>query len=288
MSGFNITSLPDYTDTIVFQSSDFYEKSSNLLEVLSDVVSQLNYNINFEKAKSSGNTLEDTFILFKRLNDENFLIDGEQFDDIFKNYYIEKYNSLFKNIRVALSTYIGSENIYFRNYSDDIGILTDSNSIVDNSIAPYFDYFYDKNLNPVPNNLNSTIYNKVTDDKKLMQKKFSKLNDSILKNNLKGITDYTSAEAAKGSGGFNLVTDYSYYLRFYKYKEPLAQNISSLLKGLGDYVLFIKNLNNRDNDTLASRFDFNYDIEGIETQVDLLKNKLTSNPYIDNVPLSSQ
>lgn len=282
---FNTTSLPEYLDTVVFQTPGFYQNSSNLLDVFDEYLTELNLNLDYEKGKSSGDIFENNVNFFKKLNDNDFTIDGVEIDNIFKNYYIEKYNSLFANIKTSVSSFIGKGNIYFKDYSDDVGILTDSSCVLNDSIVPFFDIFNEDI--EISNNLNSTIYNKVTDNNKIMQLKFSKFNNAILKNNLKDIIDCSDVNDVKTSHGYNLVTDYFYYDRFFKYKEPIAQNITQILKGLGDYILFIKNLNKRQNSTKASLFGFNAKVENVEEQIDILKNKITSAPYTTNTILSA-
>ncbi len=282
---FNITSLPDYLDTVVFQTSSFYENSSNLLEVFEDYLTELNLNIDYEKGKSSGDILENNVNFFKKLNDEDFIINGVEIDQINKNYYIEKYNSLFTTIKKSVSSFLSESNVYFKEYSDDVGILTDSICVLDDTLVPWFDIF-NEDID-LPNNLNSTIFNKVSNNNKTLQLKFSKFNNAILKYNLKGIVDYNNVETVKTAHGDNLVIDYYFYDRLFKYKEPLSQNINKILKGLGDYILYIKNLNLRQNSYKASLFAFETKVESVSTQIDLLKNKLTSNPYTSNTILST-
>lgn len=282
---FNITALPDYLDTIVFQTSAFYKNSSNLLDIFEDYLTELNLNLDYEKGKSSGDILENNVNFFKKLNDNNFIIEGVEVDQISKNYYIEKYNSLFSTIKNSVSSFLSDGNVYFKEYSDDVGILTDSSCVLDDSIVPWYDIF-NEDID-LPNNLNSTIFNKVSDNNKSLQLKFTKFNNAILKNNLKDIVDYDNIDTSKTSHGDNLVNDYFYYDRLFKYKEPLAQNISKILKGLGDYILYIKNLNLRQNSYKASIFGFEAKIEDITEQIDILKNKITSNPYTSNSILST-
>tara|TARA_A100000171_G_C2139869_1_gene154108 strand:+ start:9194 stop:10051 length:858 start_codon:yes stop_codon:yes gene_type:complete len=282
---FNTTSLPEYVDTVVFQTSAFYQNSSNLLNIFNDYLNELNLNLDYEKGKSSGDIFETNVTFFEKLNNDNFIIDNVEIDDIFKNYYIEKYNSLFSSLKTSVSGFLGDKNIYFKNYSDDVGILSDNYCVLDDSIVPWYDIFNEDI--EIPNNLNSTIFNKVTDNNKNLQLKFSKFNNAILKNNLKGIVDYTDVNKVKTSHGFNLMTDYVYYQRLFKYKEPIAQNISKILKGLGNYILFIKNTNKRQNSTKASIFAFDAKVEEVTEQIDILKNKITSTVYTSNTILSA-
>ena len=113
---FKTTNLPDYADTVLFQKKEFYENNTNLLDIFGDYIEELNFNIDYEKGKSSGSSFESTLLLFKKLNDEDFIINDKEFDDVFKNYYIEKYNSLFSTIKQSLSSFLGETNIYFKNY----------------------------------------------------------------------------------------------------------------------------------------------------------------------------
>mgnify|MGYP003672687082 FL=1 len=281
---FKTTLLPEYTDTIVYQKESFYKNASNLLDVFGEYLNELNLNLDYEKGKSSGDIIKNNVLFFEKLNENDFVIEGKEIDIIFKDYYIEKYNSLFTSLKSSVSSFV-KNNVYFKQYSDDVGILTDSNSTLDCSIAPYYDIFYSDI--DVPNNLNSTIYNKLTNNNKLMQIKFSKFNDGMMKNNLKGLVNYDNVNISKTSHGKDLVTDYYYYDRLFKFKEPLTQNISSILQGLGDYILFIKNLNKRENNEKSSLLAFNAKVEDVENVIDILKNKITSNPYTSNSILSS-
>tara|TARA_R110002124_G_scaffold164245_4_gene331626 strand:+ start:2263 stop:3117 length:855 start_codon:yes stop_codon:yes gene_type:complete len=282
---FKTTLIPEYTDTIILQKEEFYKKNTDLIDVIGDYLTELNLNIDYEKGKSSGRAFANTVLFYKSLNDEDFTIDDKKIDESFKNYYIEKYNSLFIDIKNSVSNFI-KDNVYFKNYSDDVGILFDSNSIIDNSISPYFDVFYSET--EIPNNLNTTIFNKTTLDNKSLQKKFTKFNDALMKTNLKGIVgDNSDITVQTTSHGYNITNDYKYYERFFDFKEPMIKNIVSNIKGLGEYILFIKDLNLRDNETESSLFSYSYKIEGIEEQYDILKNKLDVSIYTSNSILSS-
>ena len=102
---------------------------------------------------------------------------------------------------------------------------------------------------------------------------------------MQGIVNYTDIEVSKSNKahGSNLVTDYYYYKRFFLYKELVAQSIGQLLKGLGDYIFYIKNLNMRQNSYKASLFEYTDKIENVDEQLDILKNKISSTAYISNL-----
>jgi hypothetical protein len=61
-----------------------------------------------------------------------------------------------------------------------------------------------------------------------------------------------------------------------------------MLKGLGEYIYYIKTLNKRnDNEDVSKLIKFQIDIENQACQLDLLRNKLSSGYTITNTSLSS-
>ena len=71
---FNVTSIPEYVDTVIFQKEDFYKTNSNLLDIFNDYLNELKINIVYEKGKSSGNIISLNNNFFKKLNDDKFKI----------------------------------------------------------------------------------------------------------------------------------------------------------------------------------------------------------------------
>ena len=98
------TTLPDYLDTIILQDVDFYKENTNLMEVFENYLEELQFNIDYEESKSSGDFFGRVSQLYKKLNDDDFKIGNKQIDIINKNYYIEKYQSLFKNLKNRLKS----------------------------------------------------------------------------------------------------------------------------------------------------------------------------------------
>lgn len=48
------TTLPDYLDTIILQDVGFYKENTNLMEVFENYLEELQFNIDYEESKSSG------------------------------------------------------------------------------------------------------------------------------------------------------------------------------------------------------------------------------------------
>ena len=279
--------LPNYLDTVILQKTDYYKNNTNLLELFGDFLEILNLNLDYEKAKSSGDFLKDISEIYEKLNDDKFKVDGVEIDIQNKNYYIEKYQSLSNNFKEIIENILEGKNIFFKELSDDVGTLVDSNTIVDNSIIPFFDLFYNETKN-IPFNIPNTVFNKVTLQNKKIQKNFSLLNDAILKNNLKDIANYSNVSINKSSHSSNLVTDYGYYERLLNFAEEIRQTIFvELTADLGEYIYFLKNLNirNQDNNN-AILLKFKATIEDVEENLDIFKNQIVSKAYKNNSVLN--
>ena len=132
------------------------------------------------------------------------------------------------------------------------------------------------------------MFNKVSLQNKKLQKNFSLLNDAILKNNLKDIANYTETTVTKTSHGSNLVTDYDYYERLLSFSEEIRQSIFiDLTADLGEYIYFLKNLNIRNQtNNEAILLQFESTLEGVEENLDILKNQIVSKAYKDNTILN--
>lgn len=283
------TTLPDYLDTIILQEVDFYKENTNLMDVFGNYLEELQFNIDYEKSKSTNSFLITVTQLYKKLNDDDFKIGNKQIDIINKNYYMEKYQSLFTKFKKSIENIISEgENIYFKNYSDDVGMLVDSTCVMDTAISPFYDKFYEDQTT-IPLSLPSTLFNKVTTDNKILQQTFSLMVDSLMKVNLNGIVEGNdNVYINETPHGKNLASDYRYYNRLFLYKEPIRQSINIILKGLGEYIYFIKTLNKRnDNIDTSKLFAFQIDIEEKVHQLDILRNSLGVSGNVAVTTLSS-
>ena len=280
---YELSLLPSYLDTVILQKTDYYKNNTNLLVLFDDFIDMLKLNIDYEKGKSSGDFIKDISVIYEKLNNNKFIIDGSEIDIQNKNYYIEKYQSLASNFKNVIEKILGNKNIYFKNLSDDVGTLLDTNTIFDDSICPFFDIFYNESKN-IPSNIPNTVFNKVSLQNKKLQKNFSLLNDAILKNNLKDIANYTETTITKTSHGSNLVTDYDYYERLLSFSEEIRQSIFiDLTADLGEYIYFLKNLNIRNQtNNEAILLQFESTLEGVEENLDILKNQIVSKAYKNN------
>lgn len=273
-----ITLLPDYIDIVQQPSVDFYRTATDLLSTFNDYLGELNTSIEFEESKVLPDVIQSTSLLYRQLNDSDFKIifNGEQyeFDNIFKLFYIEKFQTLTDNIKRLLTISFADNNIYFNNYSDDTGNITNDTSVVDNNTSPYFDKF-DTTYN-FPNSVPASLYNKISNNELQTSINFNLKTDALLKLSLRGLQGNVNANTAKTAHGENLVTDNLYVDRLLLFKDPINSQIKNVIGNMADFIQFFKNVNYRDQDSERSSFLFDYtaSIEGASAQIDILKNKL--------------
>ena len=273
-----ITLLPDYVDIVQQPSVEFYRSATNLLSAFDDYIGQLDTSIQFEKSKVTADVIKSTSVLYGKLNDDDFKITFDdkvyEFDNIFKLFYIEKFQTLTNDVKILITSNLTGDNIYFNNYSDDTGNITDVNSVIDNNTSPYFDTF-DATYN-YPNSIPASIFNKVSKRELQTSINLNIKTDALLKLSLSDIQGSVDANTAKTSHGENLVTDNLYVDRLYLFKDPINSQLKNIIGNMADFIQFFKNVNFRDQDKNRSSVYLKYttNIEGVSAKIDILKNKL--------------
>lgn len=269
-----VSNIPATFEHPLYSNVDFYKTAGNLTGVIQDYIEVIELNITYAKNKSSGNFYEKTKEFYNNLNNTLSNIPNDQ-----KYFFIERFLSLADKLKTNIKNNL-LDNKYFKEFSDDTGILFDVFAVMNNTVAPFYDTFFE-DIDELPTNLPSTVLNKTSTNNKVIQKTASLKCDGLFRKNMKGIFNYNSEKISKTSHGDNLVTDYYYFSRLYKIKQPLINSIFNLLKEIAEVIYFFKTLNERDN--LNKSFYVAYDakIEQTEKKVDLLMNKLASTPYIN-------
>ncbi len=273
-----VTLLPEYIDVVQQPSIEFYRSATNLLSAFNDYLGQLDTSIQFEKSKVAADVIESTSLLYIKLNGDDFKITFDdkvyEFDNIFKLFYIEKFQTLTDDIKSLITSNLTADNIYFNNYSDDTGNITDVNSVIDNNTSPYFDTF-DTAYN-YPNGIPASVFNKVSKRELQTSINLNTKTDALLKLSLSDLQDSVVANTAKTSHGENLVTDNLYVDRLYIFKDPINSQLKNIIGNMADFIQFFKNVNFRDQDASRSSVHLKYttNVEGVSAKIDILRNKL--------------
>lgn len=274
-----ITLLPEYIDIVQQPNSNFYKVGTNLMDAFSTFAGELSTNIEFEKSKVNNDVIDSSTKLYNKLNDTDFTIDVDgiefEFDNIFKLFFIEKFQSLTNDLKTLITSNFTGTNTYFVNFSDDIGSVTNTKNIINTSTSPFHD-LESEALPTKPHEIPGSVYNKVSQNELITSIKLNQHSNILLKRNLQGLVDYTDLNIAKKSHGSNLVADSLHVDRAFKYKASIQSGLKNVLGKMSDFVQFFQlvNFNDRDSSRKADFIKYQTDIEGTRVKIDLLKNKL--------------
>ena len=273
-----LTLLPEYIEITQEPSVEFYTTATNLMSGFSTYTGELSVAIGFEGSKVENDVLASTSKLYKTLNDNNFKILSNNktyaFDNIFKMFYIEKFQTLTTNLKELLTSSFSATNTYFINYSDDIGNITDTTSIIDNSTSPYFDI--EDAIFTYPNNIAASLYNKITKNELRTSVSLNTLTDAILKTSTKGLQSAVNTQTATTAHGKNLVTDNLHVQRVFNYSDAINSKLKKILNDMIDFINFFKGVNYKDQDSERKALFLTYtsQVESTGIAIDILKNKL--------------
>jgi len=215
--------------------------------------------------------------------------DMEGFDDEFLAYWLEKYRLLHPVIQQECEKLIGAGGgEYFKDVSESIGCLTETDFIDDDRVLPFFDVSV-KQYDP-PMVYNSKLHNKLSTNTQLINLKFSKLINANSRMNLKNIINGPNShklekDSSLDAHGNNLITDFEHRNRMGKIVTEL---VTTLQKQYKDLWRFIDWLQTREPESSYKFKKIKLDVEDVKINVDILKNKLykTKKEMTNNCVLS--
>jgi len=265
-----VTLTPEYVGMVQQTSVDFYQANNSLFESFQEFLDELGTCIELEKSKSSDTIAQSISNVYIELNNSKL----DNYNEQFQLYFIEKYQSLLASVKNFITDSLGTGNVYLIAFSDDIGNIANQTSVVDNSTSPFFDT-YGTSFN-YSNSLPASLYNKVSQTQLDNNIKLYIYTDALMKTNLAGLQTTTDINVAKTAHGDNLVTDNLYIDRLFLLKDPVNAKLKTLLKNMADFISFFKEVNWQDRDINRVSIDLAYSttIEGIDTTLDMLKNKI--------------
>lgn len=286
-----ITLLPEYIDIIQQPSLEFYKTATNLLSAFDTYTGELSTAIDFEKSKVSSDVVKSTSKLYESLNNTNFKVEVDsttyEFDNVFKLFYIEKFLSLQSSVKNLFVDTFSASNVFFKDFSDDTGFITDITSIIDNSTSPFYDR--DDKTFTFPTNIPASLYSKVSQNELTTSIDLNVSTDALLKTSLSGLVDFTYDKMAQTPHGKNLVTDSLYVRRVRTYSDTISSQLKNIIGDMADFISFFKRVNyrNKDENKNSKFLKYQSDVESTKIKIDILKNKLDKSVPVTLVTVQS-
>lgn len=198
----------------------------------------------------------------------------DKFTDEFLAYWVEKYRLLHPVIQQECEKLLGGSNTYFKDISESIGCLTETDFIDDDRVLPFFDVTVDKYDPPMV--YNSKLHNKLSPNTQLINLKMSKLLNATSRANLVNIINGPNShklekDSSTDAHGNNLITDFEHRSRMGKIVTNLVKSLQSQYDDLWRLVDWF---NTKENKSTYKFKKVKYDVETIKIETDILKNKI--------------
>ena len=289
MSFYKKNILPELSDTIINGDIEFYESSTELMNIFQSVsLDMVQYFIELDGTKSSDNVLKNLTEKYIDLNNKDLMINNVDIPNNFKLYLNEKFQNLLSIFKLVILKQVkDSDKSIFSAYSDDIGMTLEITHNIGLSNSPVFDSFYNLKESGAPVTLPPILYNKVSTSLLKNFKKMSLKNDAILKTSLRNIAGYGSQNISETSHGANLAYDNFDDKNREQLENSKTEKIFETFGvQLGDLITFYKNLNIRQQEGNKSYFlKYENSLESVKNVLDVFNNNVYTTTTI-NVPFS--
>ena len=255
MNTLNKTIFPELVTTYFASSTALLATYTNFLSVNQLYIDQVKTSINFELADASCDFVTNNSNFFTSLNYKLSTYDNE-----FIDYWINQYNKSVNDIKNLVSTNIKKET-FFQQYSDSIGLLTNSIFCLDDSTLSATSNIY-------PTVYPASIYSKLSQNTLNLAQYMSQKNTLLYRKNISNI---------------QLTPDTQDISRVQYYTQPLTQLLLQNFDNISNIVTYYCTINNNSgynsNNTaynlqFIAPLDIELNVEGTMTSVDILGKKI--------------
>jgi len=192
-------------------------------------------------------------------------------------YWLDKFKKAHKKVQDEVKSILGSDNLYYANFSESIGQLRHVEFTKNTTVIPFSDTEF--TTYGTPETSNKVIDNMLDDNDTVLNKEFSLRLNYMFRNNLRPVINDFTLEVPKSSiessnttaHGTNLVTDIQNYERTYSTKEDI---ISIVQKTLDDMYRVLEFIEDNTDVRVIGKTNIELKVEKDKFSVDLLKNRL--------------
>jgi hypothetical protein len=288
------STFPYISKTIDPKLSDInYTTTVNILKNVSDYVSlfpqiekEIQISLDYYIALQKNNVVNVLSDFYNALEKNKMPLLRNDFVD----YWVKRYQITAEPLKTLITFNLDTtKNSFYTDLSDSIGLLVNSNCLLDDSTIPFTDY--NTSIYTAPNTLPVQLRNKISKTTLQVAASLSESNTILMRNNLAKInlttanTDPYTNPTTNPAHGLNLITDIN---TFNIIKAGLTSHFNELknsYKRIFNYVQYISNINNingynpRDigkngtNQQLVTDILFGMNVEKFTVSMDTLQRK---------------
>jgi hypothetical protein len=191
--------------------------------------------------------------------------------------WLDKFRKAHEYVQEKVKEKLGSENLYYLDFSDSIGILGLTEFTKDSSTTLHWDVDGDDHI---PVMYSGSVHHLIDEETRMLMIEMSQRTSTIFRQNISHLGEFykdrlgeepITASHAKTPHGVNLVSDISHYVRIHSLKSDFDSILRSTLNGMYDVLFFIRNL---EESSKIGKPEINTKIESTISKIDWLGNKI--------------
>lgn len=271
----------NYTTTV-----DILKKISNYVNLFPQLEKEIQISLDYYTALQNNDVVGSLGNFYSKLNSEKMPVLRNDFVD----FWVKRYQITAEPLKTLITFDIDTSNqSFFTELSDSVGLLVNSNCLLDDSTIPYTDYT--TGLYTAPNVLPVQLRNKISETTLEVATDLSEMNTILMRNNLakinlttKNVNPYTNP-TSNPAHGINLITDINTFDIIKNNLSTYFNRLKSSYSRIFNYVQYISNINNingynpRDvaaagtNQQLITDILFGLNVEKFTVSMDILQRK---------------
>ena len=284
----NVRSIAPATVNInLANSKELQEAHTSFKNIITHFADEIDVAYEYVKTAVSSDPIKAESEFYADLNTKlsNFSVE-------FIDYWLDEYETAHEAVKQKLNEILGDNNVYFKKYNESIGCIKDFLFAYDKSTVSVIDA--DHIAKPIIYTWSSTVDNSLDRQTQVMCLEMSKLTNSVFRHNIRHLGEIqkmnSSGDGSSNSPkivgtsttnhGCNLSVDAEHIHRIASICPDILGIINNDLKDLKRQYYFIQNSTNKQE---IKRELITFNIEDIETRVNLLKHKI-----YDNIPASDR
>jgi len=273
--------LPKMADINFSSKLELLKQDSNYVSIMSNIENQINIAVLYYNILQSGDPVTDFAEFYSGLNNKLF----DYLDSDFIEFWSKRYDSAIEPVKTLVEKQINTKKNYYKNISDSIGLLVNSDNKIDDSTTPVYDLTC--GIYGAPNYIPIQLRNKVSPITKQVITDLSTKTSSLMRVNLQNIyfvspNDDPYQDSTRPHGT-NLIADYNYYVNYTSALKTFYLSLVGYYSKFFEYVRYHNNIGNftgcnlRDSKTNVQKMSnaaFQLKVENGKPYVDLLLNEI--------------
>jgi len=288
----NITKTikPKLADINYTLNIETLKKISNYCDVIKGIEKEIQISLDYYSSLQDNDVVGALKNFYQRLEKDKLPSLSNEFVD----FWVKRFSCTAQPLKTILKDSLNIDNLnFFNELSDSIGLLVNSNNLLDDAVIPLTDLT--TGLYQEPNYIPVQLRNKISSTTLNVTRDLSSKNTVLMRNNLKTINliskdvdPYTTSSTLPAHSS-NLVTDINLFYIFKNNLNSFYQKLNGNYKKLINYIEFISNIENRNgynprdnnyssglNQQIAADIVFSMDVEKFRVSLDALQRKVVN------------